>query len=89
MIKYKVVQLCQQDAISIIPIERVTLDLEKIARCLCQIGYKVEDQGIMVTASKESLEVSVYKNGRVLINGTTSKDIPELIGKEIYSCNEA
>lgn len=89
MIKYKVVQLCQQDAVSIIPIERITLDLEKIAKGLISMGYTTEDQGIMVTASKNNLEISIYKNGRILINGSTSKDIPEIIGNDIYSCNEA
>lgn len=42
MIKYKVVQLCQQDAISIIPLERIQIDLAKTTEYLNQHDFKAE-----------------------------------------------
>lgn len=49
MIKYKVVQLCQQDAISIIPLERIQIDLAKTTEYLNQHDFKAENQEIMIT----------------------------------------
>lgn len=88
MIKYKVVQLCQQDAISIVPMEHIVIDLEKTTAHLSASGYTSEDQGVMVTAAKDGIGVSVYKNGRILVSGTTSKETANSIGSMIYSVHE-
>ena len=85
MIKYNGVQLCQQDAISIIPLERIQIDLAKTTEYLNQHDFKAENQEIMITAAKDNLEVSIYKNGRILISGTTSKETAENLGSEIYA----
>ena len=39
MIKYKVAQLCQQDALSIIPIEKIAVDMEKTTEHLIKNGF--------------------------------------------------
>lgn len=85
MIKYKVVQLCQQDALSIIPTERITIDMEKTAEHLIKNEFSAENEGVMVTASKDGIGISIYKNGRILISGTTSKEKADEIGHDIYS----
>lgn len=88
MIKYKVVQLCQQDALSIIPVERITIDMDKTAEHLSQNEYSADNQGVMVTASKDKIMISIYRNGRILVSGTTSKETAEVIAQEVYSLQE-
>ncbi len=88
MIKYKVVQLCQQDALSIIPIERIAIEMDKTAGCLIEKGFSADNQGVMVTASKDKIAVSIYKNGRILVSGTTSKETAEEIAQDVYSLQE-
>ena len=88
MITYKVAQLCQQDALSIIPIEKIAVDMEKTTEHLIKNGFLTENQKIMVTASKDKVIVSIYKNGRILVSGTTSKEAAEKIGREIYEVQE-
>lgn len=88
MIKYKVVQLCQQDALSIIPIERVAIEMDKTAGYLIEKGFSADNQGVMVTASKDKIAVSIYKNGRILVSGTTSKETAEEIAQDVYSLQE-
>lgn len=88
MIKYKVVQLCQQDALSIVPIEKIAIEMNKTTVHLIEKGFSADNQGVMITASKDKIAVSIYKNGRILVSGTTSKETAEGIGRDIYSLQE-
>ena len=88
MVKFKVVRLCKQEAMSIAPSEIVRFDLEKAAGLLSARGYSVETKEVMVVARKDGGEVTFYRNGRMLISQVGSKEQAKEIAEAIYAAVE-
>lgn len=88
MVKFKVVRLCKQEAMSIAPSEIVRLDLDKAAELLEAGGYAVEKKEVMVVSKKDGDEVTLYRNGRMLISQVESKEKAKEVAEAIYAAVE-
>ncbi len=83
--KFKVVRLCKADALSIVPQEVVRFDLEASSGILREEGYDIEDSGIMIVARKGRTDITIYRNGRMMIHPATEKERAREIATELYS----
>ncbi len=54
--RFKVVRICNSEANTCIPLEPVRFDLDRTAEKLRELGYSVENKGLMVVASKDGVE---------------------------------
>lgn len=88
MVKFKVVRLCKQEAMSIAPVEVVRYDLDRAAAILEEKGYHVNNQGLMVVALKGEREITLYTNGRMLVSRADSKELATEVASEIYEAVE-
>ena len=88
MVKFKVVRLCKQEAMSIAPSELVRFDLDKAARLLSSNDYGVEKKEVMLVATKGSIEITLYRNGRMPISPVESKEQAQEIATAVYAAVE-
>jgi TATA-box binding protein (TBP) (component of TFIID and TFIIIB) len=84
MIKFLVVRLCNQETTSIVPKVPIRYDLEKAVKILEGDGYKVTDPGVMIVATKDNVEVTLYRSGRLLITPTKSKEEAGQLAESFY-----
>ena len=61
--------LCGRNAVQLSPPERQVLDLEKLAAAMESVG-KVTRNRFLLRLSVESYELTVFPDGRAIINGT-------------------
>ena len=61
--------LCGRNAVQLSPPERQVLDLEKLAAAMKSVG-KVTRNRFLLRLSVESYELTVFPDGRAIINGT-------------------
>jgi TATA-box binding protein (TBP) (component of TFIID and TFIIIB) len=66
--KFKVVRICNSEANTCIPLEPARFDLERTASKLRDLGYQVENKGMMVMAIKDGVEFIIYRTGKLLIH---------------------
>jgi hypothetical protein len=66
--KFKVVRICNSEANTCIPLEPARFDMEMTADKLSDLGYKVENKGMMVIALKDRVEYTIYRTGKLLIH---------------------
>lgn len=88
MVKFKVVRLCKEDAVSIVPTEMLRYDLDKAAKLLEGKGYEVVPQGLMIIAKGEGHEVTLYPSGRMLLSGSNDKEKAGELANGIYAVVE-
>jgi hypothetical protein len=88
MVKFKVVRLCKQEAMSIAPTETVRFDLDKATVLLEKKGYQVTSQGPMIIARMGDVEATLYMNGRMLISMVDTKERAGEIASTIYEAVE-
>jgi ribonuclease HIII len=88
MVRFKVVRLCKEDAVSIVPTEVLRYDLEKAAKLLEANGYDIVSQGLMIIAKGEEHEVTLYASGRMLLSGSNDKERAGDLAKSIYAMVE-
>lgn len=88
MVKFKVIRLCKEEAVSVVPTEMLRYDLDKAAVLLEGKGYEVVSQGLMIIAKGEGHEVTLYASGRMLLSGSNDKDKAGDMAKEIYAMVE-
>lgn len=88
MVKFKVVRLCRQEAMSVVPTEKVRYDLERAVPLLSQAGYQVNDQGLMLIAVGGGREITLYASGRIMIAGVASKEEAGRVAEETYATVE-
>jgi hypothetical protein len=81
--KFKVVRICSSEANTVLPEERVTFDLERSKRTLKELGFTVVDRDVMLLATKDSVEVSIYRTGRMVIH-PAEKDRAREMAEELY-----
>ncbi len=72
--------LCGRDTVQIRPSEKIERDLDSLAELLTQQGGKVDKNPYLLSFTKDSNRIVVFKDGRVLIHGT--KDLSE--AKSLY-----
>jgi TATA-box binding protein (TBP) (component of TFIID and TFIIIB) len=85
MVKFKVVRLCKEDAMTIVPTNMARYDLEKAAGLLREAGYEVDDKGVMVTAASERREITLYPSGRMVVAGIDGKEEAGQVAEATYS----
>ncbi len=65
--RFKVVRICGSEANTVLPEERIAFDLPRAATILQDLGYTVSNRGVMLLATKDGIEVSIYRTGRMVI----------------------
>jgi TATA-box binding protein (TBP) (component of TFIID and TFIIIB) len=83
--KFRIIRICKSEAMSAVPQEPIRFDLERSAMSLRSNGYGVEDNAVMVTAKKDGVEVTIYKNGRLLVTPATDKEAVRVLAETLYS----
>lgn len=86
--RFKVVRLCKEQAMSIVPQSPGSFDLHKAGAKLAENGYEVIDQGVMVIAKKGDLEVTMYRSGRLLVHPAGTKEEATEIAESVYDIVE-
>ncbi len=81
--RFKVVRICNSEANTCIPLEPVRFDLDRTAEKLRELGYSVENKGLMVVASKDGVEYTVYRTGKLLIH-PMEKDLAKGAADDFY-----
>lgn len=82
--RFKVVRICGSEANTVLPEERVSFDLERSASSLRERGYAVSDRSAMLLATKDGVEVSVHRTGRLVIH-PAEKERAREIADELYA----
>jgi hypothetical protein len=80
---FKVVRICGSVANTVLPEERIVFDLTRSALILEDLGYSVTDRDVMLLATKDGVEVSVYRTGRMVIHPAEKEKAWEL-ANELY-----
>ena len=62
------VRICNSEANTCIPLEPARFDMEMTADKLRDLGYRVENKGMMVMALKDGVEYTIYRTGKLLIH---------------------
>ena len=87
--RYKVLRVCQSKGFSVVPQEVVRFDLEKAADLLAKEGYEIDPTDVMLTTSAGGgMDVTLYVNGRLMIQPLESKDEAIIIAEKFYATIE-
>lgn len=86
--RYKVLRICQSDAQTVVPQEPVRFDLDRAAELLEGAGFLVTHSDVLVIAKRDRTEVTVYTNGRLMVQPTKDKEQAAAVADEIYSLIE-
>lgn len=81
---FKVVRICGSEANTVLPVERISFELERSARTLRDRGFTVTERGAILLASKDGVEVSVHRTGRLVIH-PAEKERAREIADEFYA----
>lgn len=82
---YKVVRICDSDALSVIPKESVRFDLDRCDEVLKSNGLEVENVGVMITTSLDGVEITLYRNGRLMFHPLGDKDRAGALADRFFS----
>ncbi len=88
MVKYRLIRLCKEDAMSVVPVEMYRYDLESASRLLKEKGYEVVAQGPMVIIRDLDHEATFYPSGRILLSHVENKEVATLVANKIYEIVE-
>lgn len=88
MVKYRLVRLCKEDAMSVVPLEMYRYDLECAAILLKEKGYEVVAQGPMVIIRDLDHEATFYPSGRILLSHVENKEVAASVANRIYDIVE-
>lgn len=84
--RFKVLRVCQSKGFSIVPQEVVRFDLEGAADLLIKHGYEVDPSDVMLVVEIDGgLQVTLYVNGRLMIQPLESKDAASMIAEKFYA----
>jgi hypothetical protein len=82
--RFKVVRICGSEANTVLPEERISFDLELSASLLRDRGFAVSDRREMLLATRDGVEVSVYRTGRLVIH-PAEKERARAMADELYA----
>jgi hypothetical protein len=88
MVTFKVVRLCKEEAMSVVPTETLRYDLDKAAELLRGKGYEVKMQGPMVIAKAKDFEATLYTSGRLLVSRIETKEKATEAANLVYEAVE-
>ncbi len=71
--KFRVERICRSDSMSAIPLDKVRFDLVRSGDALRGKGYEVEAQELFLITKVESMDVTIYGSGRVLVHPLNDK----------------
>jgi len=83
--RFRLIRVCKGEAMSTIPQDVVRYDLKRSVGPLQDEGYTVEDRDMMLIASKDGIEITIYVNGRMMITPMKEKENATSISNKIYS----
>ncbi len=86
--KFKVVRMCKDEALTIVPTQVVRFDLLKAESILREHGYEVSNLGVMINATKDGLTFTLYKSGRMIMNPGVDKKKAETLASDFYDMVE-
>jgi hypothetical protein len=82
--KLKIMRICRGEAVAVVPRERVRYDLDVAAQTLQAKGYEVAPSDVMVIALREGAEITLYRNGRLMIRPAMEKDAAMITASGFY-----
>ena len=82
---YKIVRMCKQDAMTAVPMESIKIDLAKTTPKLREGGFQVDTSDVMLTARNRDYEVTIFRNGRLMMGPVKGKEHAGKIAEIIYS----
>ena len=68
MSRYRFERMCGGEAVGAVPKEVMDYDLEAVKGLLRAAGWDVGEEDFMVEASRDGLQVTVYRTGRVMVS---------------------
>ncbi len=86
--RFKLVRVCESNALAAVPQESARYDLVKAARALENAGYTVDEQGVMLIARKGKAEYTLYQNGRLLLHPAPDKEASKRAAEALYAAIE-
>jgi ArsR family metal-binding transcriptional regulator len=86
---FKIVRMCKQDAMSAVPLDNVRIDLARTTPRLREYSFQVDTSDVMLIARDRNHEVTIFRNGRLMIGPVKGKEEAKQIAEIIYSlCTE-
>jgi hypothetical protein len=82
---FKIVRMCKQDAMSAVPMDNIKIDLMKTTPKLREGNFQVDTSDVMLIAHDRNHEVTIFRNGRLMIGPVKGKDEAKQIAEIIYS----
>jgi len=70
---------------SAVPQTPIRFNLDRSSASLQRNGYDVQENPVMVIAKKDSVEVTLYTNGRLLVTPGTDKEAVRELAEIFYS----
>lgn len=86
--RFKLVRVCESNALAAVPQESKRFDLAKAATALKGAGYSVDEQSVMLIARKGKAEYTLYPNGRLLLHPASDKEEAKRAAESLYSAIE-
>lgn len=83
--KFKVERICDSEGLSIIPLEPVRFDMEKCALLLDSNKCLIENLEVMVIAALDGVEITLYRNGRLMMHPMRDKEKARALAEKFYS----
>jgi hypothetical protein len=83
--RFKALRICQSKSFSVVPQEVVRYDLERAAVLLQEGRYEISPVEVMLITGKDGVEVTLYVNGRLMIEPARSKEEADRIAEAFYS----
>ena len=84
-LEFLAVKPCKFDAYEAVPKMKLDLDLDQCEQRLSRGGYEiVSNAGVMLTVSKDGLEITVYPHGRLLMHPIKDRNDAETQARNLY-----
>ncbi len=87
--RFKLVRVCESNALAAVPQESTRYDLPMAGEALRSAGYLVDEQGVMLIARKGKAEYTLYPNGRLLLQPAPDKESAKRSAEDLYSVVES
>jgi len=84
MVEYKLVRLCQDDSMCVMPSRPIKIDVPAAASRLNGAGHRAEAKSIMLAATVNGRELTLYRTGRMVMKGVKSKDEARELADLVY-----